>query len=176
MNSMRFTRAAERAAERPSPAYTAITALQVLKANDTKPGEAFAWDKDAVAKRAYKNKALALLCASQEQQWRDEALARFRAADNMTDTTAAMAALLDQDCPERAAMLEEFYVRWKEDSLVVLKWLTLQARSAVLLYEGPEMQQNPAQRLLARHACEGSLWLTQHGQAWLPGWQVRERA
>jgi aminopeptidase N len=101
----------------------------VLKENDAKPGEAFSLDAAAVARRAYKNRALVLLCATREPRFLADALARFKAADNMTDTTAAMAAVVDVKCAERTEMLEAFYEKWKEESLVVLKWLTMQATS-----------------------------------------------
>ena len=102
----------------------------MLKANDVSTnGAGFTWNKEAVARRAYKNKALQMLCATGDEAYRADALRRFRAADNMTDSVAAVAAVLDADCDERAEMLREFYERWKGDSLVTLKWLTMQARS-----------------------------------------------
>ena len=91
-------------------------------------GTPFAWNKEAVAKRAYKNKALAMLCATGEAEYRADALLRFRAANNMTDSTAAIAAVIHTDCEERGTMLAEFYERWKDEPLVVLKWLSMQAR------------------------------------------------
>jgi hypothetical protein len=114
---------------RPHVRWSACSTLlwpQVLDKNDTPPGTTFAWDKASVAKRAYKNKALALLCATGEEHVRSDVLKRFREANNMTDSTAAIGALLDTDCEERTQMLAEFYERWKGDPLVVLKWLTMQ--------------------------------------------------
>ena len=49
----------------------------------------------------------------------------------MTDALAALAVLVDIDCPERAAALDEFYRRWEADPLVIDKWFALQARSAL---------------------------------------------
>lgn len=51
---------------------------------------------------------------------------RFRESTNMTDMVAALAALIDHDCPERGTALEEFYTKWENEPLVVLKWLSLQ--------------------------------------------------
>jgi aminopeptidase N len=49
----------------------------------------------------------------------------------MTDVLAALASLIDIDCPERAAALDAFYRRWEGDPLVIDKWFALQARSAL---------------------------------------------
>ena len=103
----------------------------MLKDNDTVAGEPFSVEPAAVAKRAYKNAALGLLCATGEERFRKDALQRFHAADNMTDSTAAISAIIDQECPERAEMIEEFYKKWQHEELVVLKWLTMQAMSNV---------------------------------------------
>ena len=54
----------------------------------------------------------------------------------MTDSVAAIGALLDTDCDERSTMLSEFYERWKEEPLVTLKWLTMQVR--LLHHKSPD--------------------------------------
>jgi aminopeptidase N len=41
-----------------------------------------------------------------------DALARFKAADNMTDQVASLAALVGRDCPERVEALGLFYEQW----------------------------------------------------------------
>jgi aminopeptidase N len=57
------------------------------------------------------------------------AKAQFDAQANMTDVLAALAVLVDIDCPERAEALDAFYRRWADDPLVIDKWFALQARS-----------------------------------------------
>jgi aminopeptidase N len=52
---------------------------------------------------------------------------QFEAADNMTDVLAALALLAHRDCPERAPALDAFYRKWKDEPLVVDKWLGVQA-------------------------------------------------
>ena len=47
----------------------------------------------------------------------------------MTDSLAAMAALAQIDCEERSRALERFYGRWKDEALVLDKWLAVQAGS-----------------------------------------------
>jgi aminopeptidase N len=55
--------------------------------------------------------------------------AHFRSADNMTDTMAALGCLANADCAERLPALDAFYARWKDEPLVVDKWLMVQASS-----------------------------------------------
>jgi aminopeptidase N len=47
----------------------------------------------------------------------------------MTDTMAALSTLANHDCPERAQALTAFYERWKDEALIVDKWLSVQATS-----------------------------------------------
>jgi len=47
----------------------------------------------------------------------------------MTDSMAALSVLANLDCPERQPALEAFYARWKDEPLVVDKWLAVQAGS-----------------------------------------------
>jgi aminopeptidase N len=44
----------------------------------------------------------------------------------MTDQIAALACLSDHESEERKTAIQEFYEQWKDEPLVVLKWLTLQ--------------------------------------------------
>ena len=54
---------------------------------------------------------------------------QFRTAGNMTDKMAALHALANNDGPEGGAALAAFYQEWRDDPLVMDKWLTLQATS-----------------------------------------------
>jgi aminopeptidase N len=56
-------------------------------------------------------------------------LEQFDGANNMTDAMAALTALANTDCPERPLALERFYERWKRETLVMDKWLAVQATS-----------------------------------------------
>jgi aminopeptidase N len=88
-------------------------------------------DAASAGKRALRNAALALIAARGESE--DVALvaAQFDKARNMTDQTAALSILADVACPERAAALERFEKRWRTDPLVLDKWFTVQAMSAL---------------------------------------------
>src|SRR4051812_33977627 len=87
---------------------------------------AYTPDPGSIGRRALRNTALGYLtelgdCATAYRQ--------FQRADNMTDSQAALTALAQIDCPEREKALQEFYARWKNEPLVVDKWLSVQASS-----------------------------------------------
>jgi aminopeptidase N len=88
-------------------------------------------DGDAIGRRALRNVCLGYLAAGDHAEGALLAKAQFDAEANMTDVLAALAALIDIDCPERAAALDAFYRRWEADPLVIDKWFALQARSAL---------------------------------------------
>ena len=54
---------------------------------------------------------------------------QFGQADNMTEQFAALACLANSDAPQRAIALDAFYGKWKDEPLVVDKWLAVQAGS-----------------------------------------------
>src|SRR3954465_4013617 len=87
---------------------------------------AYTPDPGSLGRAALRNTALGYLtelgdCATAYRQ--------FQRADNMTDSQAALTALAQIDCPEREKALQEFYARWKNEPLVVDKWLVVQAGS-----------------------------------------------
>jgi aminopeptidase N len=86
---------------------------------------------EAAGRRALKNVALGYLTAANERQMLDLAVVQARNADNMTDRMAALALLTDKDIPERQACLQAFYERYRDDALVVDKWLSLEAMSVL---------------------------------------------
>jgi aminopeptidase N len=47
----------------------------------------------------------------------------------MTDVIAALVNIANNDCPEREEALASFYETWKNDPLVMDKWLAIQATS-----------------------------------------------
>ncbi|HSU76025.1 MAG TPA: aminopeptidase N [Burkholderiales bacterium] len=83
-------------------------------------------DAASIGRRALRNQCLGYLTELGEAAL---AYQQFRRADNMTDAMAALTALAQLDCPEREKALEEFYARWKDEPLVVDKWLAVQAGS-----------------------------------------------
>jgi len=87
------------------------------------------YSPDAVSagRRTLRNVCLDLLAATQESHAIRLAAQQYREADNMTDRMAALATLSLHDVPERAAALDDFYQRYKDDPLIIDKWFVLQA-------------------------------------------------
>ena len=98
-----------------------------VAANDDDPAAPYSPAFAAAARRALKNKALAYLSALDNPAIRQGLLARCRAATNMTDRVAALAALVDAPSPERDTALAEFHADYADEPLALLKWLALQA-------------------------------------------------
>jgi aminopeptidase N len=80
--------------------------------------------------RKLANTCMRYLCAADDARASALATAQFDAADNMTDSVAALAALNDGDTPERKALFQRFEVRWRDEPLVLDKWFALEATSA----------------------------------------------
>ncbi len=86
-------------------------------------------DAESVGKRALKNRCLGYLAELNTNETRRLAMHQFETAHNMTDSIAALAALANTECDERLIALQSFYAKWKDEPLVVDKWLGLQAMS-----------------------------------------------
>jgi aminopeptidase N len=106
------------------------------------------YSPDAVfaGKRALRNAALGFLMELDEPDMRALCLAQLETADNMTDSFAALARLANCDCEERAPALEAFYRRWKDEPLVVDKWLAVQSTSRLpaALEDTKRLMEHPA--------------------------------
>lgn len=86
-------------------------------------------DAELAGQRALKNAALSYLAATGEQEDIDLVAGQYRNANNMTDRQTALILLGALDVLEREAALEDFYSRFRDDDLVVNKWLSAQAMS-----------------------------------------------
>ena len=93
--------------------------------------EPFRFHAAGAARRALANTCLAYLAATGTAAARAQCLGHFRSADNMTDAVAALGALADLECEERVEALARFEERWRDDPLVMDKWFSLQATSAL---------------------------------------------
>ncbi|MBX3465980.1 MAG: aminopeptidase N [Planctomycetes bacterium] len=93
-------------------------------------GAPYASDKAAVDRRRLKNAAMTYLSLLDEPEAAARPLRQLRAADNMTDASAALAVLANHEGPARDEALAEFYARWRHDPLVLDKWFTVQAVSS----------------------------------------------
>src|SRR5207249_10792859 len=79
-------------------------------------------DGHSIGRRALRNVCLGYLAAGDRAAGARLAKAQFDADANMTDVLAALAILVDIDCPERAAALDAFYRRRERAALVIDRW------------------------------------------------------
>jgi aminopeptidase N len=101
--------------------------LAVYRANrDNGP---YRVDQASIGRRSLKNTCLAYLMELDEPDERKLCLEQYLTAMNMTDTIASLVNLSSSECPEREEALASFYEKWKDDPLVVDKWLSIQATS-----------------------------------------------
>ncbi len=83
----------------------------------------------SIARRSLKNRCLAYLMASPDEEIERTCIAQYQAGSNMTDVMAALQLIAHGDHPRRGELLEDFYQRWQNDPLVLDKWFTVQALS-----------------------------------------------
>ncbi|KAG0609811.1 hypothetical protein M758_7G015800 [Ceratodon purpureus] len=83
------------------------------------------------ARRSLKNVSLGYLASLNEPEIIDMAVDEFKNATNMTDQIAALAAICQNPGDARSKALADFYEQWKEETLVINKWLALQAMSDI---------------------------------------------
>ena len=101
--------------------------LAVYRANvDTGP---YRVDQVSMGRRSLKNTCLGYLTELEDADVRELCVNQFRMAGNMTDVISALVDLANNECKEREELLAEFYETWKNDTLVMDKWLAIQATS-----------------------------------------------
>lgn len=87
--------------------------------------------KEQFARRSLRNVCLGYLLALESEEDMELAFRQFSRADNMTDESAALVALVN--CPGEAAearaaeALDSFYGRWKDEALVTDMWFAVQS-------------------------------------------------
>ncbi|WP_029354056.1 aminopeptidase N [Bosea sp. 117] len=87
-------------------------------------------DAASAGRRSLKNMCLDLLATAGAGDGVARALALYRAADNMTDRFSALSTLAHSARDAREEALADFYERFRDEPLVVDKWLALQAQIA----------------------------------------------
>lgn len=98
--------------------------------NSAPASKEFTIDPAAQGGRALRNVALGYLSRLEEAATYDRALEQVRSGSNMTDVLAALGVLASSKGPQRDVALSEFYAKWKDDPLVVDKWLRIQSGAA----------------------------------------------
>ena len=100
--------------------------LEIYRENSD---ESYVHDKRSIARRMIKNVALGYLGSLETSATIALAARQFDAADNMTDSYAALAVLSCTQHAERERVLAAFYDKWKDEALVIDKWFRVQAIS-----------------------------------------------
>ena len=86
-------------------------------------------DAKSAGRRALRNACLRYLTAADDEAAAGLADAHYRVAGNMTDMIAGLGALTRMESPLRDAAFTHFHDRFKNDPLVLDKWMSLQAGS-----------------------------------------------
>ena len=100
--------------------------LEAVYAENAGSGE-YRIDGESIGRRALKNACLAYLSRIGDEAAIALAERQFNDAGNMTDSMAALASLASQAIEARERALAAFYQRWRDEPLVVDKWLSIQA-------------------------------------------------
>ena len=99
--------------------------------NDNTP---FSPSAAAVARRSLKNLALNYCSLVDNSEYTDLVVTQFNTATNMTDSLAALKTAINSSFAslqsQASTLLEQFYSRWQNESLVVNLWLSVQASAA----------------------------------------------
>jgi aminopeptidase N len=93
------------------------------------PHDIYRPDAHDAGRRALRNLCLGYLCEADSATTRALAKQQFDTADNMTDQFASLTALAQCEGEERLLAMATFYTRWKDEALVIDKWLQVQATS-----------------------------------------------
>jgi len=102
--------------------------LGVLYEHMCDSGE-FSSSAQAAGRRSLRNACLRYLTAADDEAAAGLAEAHYRAATNMTDMMAGLAALTRMESPLRERAFTHFHDRFRGDPLVLDKWMGLQAGS-----------------------------------------------
>jgi aminopeptidase N len=110
-------------------AETLAAELAATLANNSDPGP-YQRTSRAIGRRSLKNLCLAYQAMRDTAEVAAACLARYTAADNMTDRLAALSCLSHSGHPQREAALEDYCRRYRNDPLVLDKWFAVQAASS----------------------------------------------
>lgn len=90
----------------------------------------FSLSGEAMANRALKLQALNYLVRLDEEKSRDLIESIYSNANNMTDEIGTLALLVDVPGKYTGEAIKKFYEKWKHETLVIQKWLMIQARAS----------------------------------------------
>ncbi len=99
--------------------------------NSLAPKGEFSLDPKAMGERALRNTALGYLVSLGSEEMVKLATTQFETATNMTAEIAALSLLCDTEGAAKDEALSKFYNKWKDQTLVMQKWLMIQASSSL---------------------------------------------
>ncbi len=102
-----------------------LRALYSAHTKDDYSKDDYSKDSRSIANRQMKNCCLSYLALN--SQGADICKSQFENANNMTDSITALSELVQHRHPFAKHALDEFYARWHHESLVMDKWLAIQA-------------------------------------------------
>jgi aminopeptidase N len=86
-------------------------------------------DAASMGRRALRNLALSYLMELETTDAVALCYEQFGQSDNMTEQFAALASLANSNAPQHTIALDSFYGKWRDEPLIVDKWLAVQAGS-----------------------------------------------
>lgn len=87
-------------------------------------------DPKSMGQRDLKNKCLDLLAMVDGDKYKTLAFDHFKNATNMTDEIGALGVLVHSNSVFKDEALKSFYTKWKNETLVMQKWLSIQATAS----------------------------------------------
>ena len=126
-------------------ATTLRTELLAAYRSSTAP-HPYSPDARSAGQCALRNLCLAYLMELDDAEVRALCIGQFDKADNMTDSMAALSALVNAEGSGRESALRKFYEKWKDEPLVLDKWFAVQASSRLpgTLSEVKRLMRHPA--------------------------------
>lgn len=111
--------------------------------HDLKP---YVFDKQAVTNRRLANISLTYLMLTQDPTIHHLCVEHYKKADNLTDRIVALSEIVNHNLSQRDRFLKDFYEKNSANSLVVCKWLAIQARAPLpdTLHQVKKLLKHPA--------------------------------
>lgn len=111
--------------------------------HDLKP---YVFDKQSVTNRRLANISLTYLMLLQDPNVHHLCVDHYKKADNLTDRVVALTEIVNHNLSQRDRFLKEFYEKNSANSLVVCKWLAIQARAPLpdTLHQVKKLLKHPA--------------------------------
>lgn len=111
--------------------------------HDVKP---YGFDKRSVTNRRLAGISLTYLMLLQDPNTHHLCVDHYKKADNLTDRLIALSEIVNHNLSQRDRFLKEFYEKNSSNTLVVCKWLALQARAPLpdTLHNVKKLLKHPA--------------------------------